>query len=215
MDASGDTEVLVCFAMNGEAAPLRRALGGRAGLHIEVVGMGPKNAETGIVRLLERATPRLVLTCGLAGGLRPDLKLGDVVFATSDAELARRLDALGAQPAKFHCSERVAVSAEEKRTLRRETGADAVEMESAPIHAICRTKGIPCTTVRVISDTSDQDLPLDFNRLTKRDMSLGFFKLVWAIMCAPQAVPPLLRFQRDSVRAAERLSAVLAALLNG
>jgi nucleoside phosphorylase len=85
----------------------------------------------------------LVLTCGFAGGLNPDLKLGDVVFEMRKADGKRKLGGAAtccrrAKPAKFFCADRIATTVAEKKKLRDETGADAVEMESAAIHAVCR-----------------------------------------------------------------------------
>ena len=152
-----------------------------------------------------------MLTCGFAGGLNPDLKPGEVVFelSTLNSQLSTCLLAAGAKPAKFFCADRIATTVAEKKKLRAETGADAVEMESAAIHAICRERGIPCATVRVISDMANEDLPLDFNQLFKPDMSLDFGKLAWAIAKSPGKIGALLKLQKRSRFAAEQLASVL------
>jgi adenosylhomocysteine nucleosidase len=154
----------------------------------------------------------LVLTCGFAGGLNPELKLGDVLFelSTLNSQLSTHLLASGAKPAKFFCADRIATTVAEKKKLLAETGADAVEMESAAIHAVCRERGIPCATVRVISDTASEDLPLDFNALSKPDKNMDYSKLFLAIAKSPGKIGALMQLQKKTRFAAEQLAEVLA-----
>lgn len=201
--------VLVCFALKEEAGAFQRLTTKRADIQVLVTGIGQENARSAISPLLESCQPQFVLTCGFAGGLNPQLTIGDVVFVTEDANLREKLHLAGARPATFHCASRVAVTAREKVELRRVTGADAVEMESEVIQSLCRAKGIPCATVRVISDTANEDLPLDFNQLSKPDASLDFGKLMLAIARSPGKVPALLRLHKNCRFAAERLAKVL------
>jgi len=123
--------------------------------------------------------------------------------------LRENLLAAGAKPAKFFCADRIATTVAEKKKLRTETGADAVEMESAAIHDVCHERGIPCATVRVISDTANEDLPLDFNALAKPDKSLDFGWLAWAIAKSPRKISALMTLQRKTSFAAEQLAGVL------
>jgi adenosylhomocysteine nucleosidase len=175
--------------------------------------------------------PDLVLTCGFAGGLNPALKLGDVVFEISRSRGAEtqiknekqsetphvvsyeKLVAAGAKPAKFFCADHIATTVAEKRKLRAATGADAVEMESAAIHAVCAERGVACATVRVISDPANEDLPLDFNMLAQPDKSLDYSKLFLAIAKSPGKIGALMKLQRQARFAAERLAEVLAKVL--
>jgi hypothetical protein len=225
---------LVCFALKEEAAPFRKVVAGRTTVATLIVGIGRQSAEKSIRKFLADeagvlaspspdhlpaparlagtlAPPSLVLTCGFAGGLNPDLKIGDVVFEIRQppAAIHKSLLAAGAKPAKFFCADRIATTGAEKRALREQTSADVVEMESAAIHAVCGEMGIPCVTVRVISDTANEDLPLDFNALSKPDKSLDFGKLAWAIARSPGKIGALMALQKKTSFAASQLAEVL------
>jgi adenosylhomocysteine nucleosidase len=202
--------ILICFALKEEAAPFRKIAAGKTGITILLTGIGRQNAEKSLREFIATHSPKLVLTCGFAGGLSPELKLGDVVFETSDETLRVKLLGAGAKPLKIFCADRIATTVAEKKKLRAETGADAVEMESAAIHAVCRERGIPCATVRVISDTASEDLPLDFNALAKPDKNLDFGKLFLAIARSPGKIPALMQLQKKTKFAAEQLASVLA-----
>lgn len=155
-----------------------------------------------------------VFTCGFAGGLDPKLQTGDVVFATTDARLAEAFSKSGARAATFACIDRIATTAFEKQLLRANTQADAVEMESEMIHVLCAERGIPCATVRVISDPAHEDLPLDFNQLSNPDQSLNFGKLALAVAKSPGKIPALLRLQKQTSFAANQLATKLVQVLN-
>jgi len=217
---------LVCFALKEEAAPFHKIAAGRPGVFTLIVGVGRLNAEKSVRGFLAACSPERVLTCGFAGGLNPDLKLGDVVFEITNRQPAignelepRDLDgyemlvAAGAKPVKFFCADRIATTVAEKQKLRAETGADAVEMESAAIAAVCRERGIPCTTLRVISDPANEDLPLDFNALAKPDKNLDYGKLFLAIAKSPGKIGALMELQKKTKFAAERLAAVLEKII--
>jgi adenosylhomocysteine nucleosidase len=241
MNAEGS--VLICFPLKQEAAPFRKIAAEKSGVSILLTGIGRRNAEQSLRKFLaggaslpasrfqnvsagdarlvsSLAPPSLVLACGFAGGLNPDLKLGEVVFELGGSEIGNRQSAIGnhllaagAKPARFFCADRIATTTAEKKKLRDETGADAVEMESAAIYAVCREHRIPCATVRVISDTASEDLPLDFNQLSKPDQSLDYGRLFLTIAKSPGKIGALMKLQKQTQFAAERLAQVLARTL--
>lgn len=215
--------VLVCFALSEEAKPFRERIAAHPEVGLLVTGMGKQNAGQSLRAWLAsrgqaEATaanhPKLVLTCGFAGALDSALALGEVVFsADNESGLRPKLLSTGAREVLFHCADRIAATAAEKRALRQTTGADAVEMESGVIRCLCREHGLPSATVRVISDTAEEDLPLDFNLLTTADQRMDYAKLALALVKSPGKVAALLRLQRQTRHAAERLAETLVRIL--
>jgi adenosylhomocysteine nucleosidase len=211
--------LLVCFAVEEEMkffAPHRS--GGEVQLattfQVWLTGIGRKNAAESVRKAIARMKPERVITAGFAGGLNPNLKFGTVVYEQDfDAGFGPELEDLGGVPAKFHCHRRVAITAAEKAALWRETGADAVEMESSVIRTICREFHIPSATIRIISDDATQDLPLDFNALMTSEDRINYLKLFGAVLRNPGRIPKLIQFQHQTIGAARKLGGVLEELL--
>jgi adenosylhomocysteine nucleosidase len=207
-------DLLICFAVKEEMKFFPSQSWKDSSVQIWVTGIGRRNAAENIRDAIARVQPERVITAGFAGGLNPKLQCGDVVYEQDfDAGFARELEDAGAVPARFHCHRRVAITAEEKRDLWRETEADAVEMESSVIRTICREFKIPSATVRVISDDARQDLPLDFNALMTSDDRINYLKLIWAVFSHPDRIPKLIQFQHQTLDAARKLGGVLEDLL--
>jgi adenosylhomocysteine nucleosidase len=207
-------DLLICFAVKEEMKFFPCQSWKTSSVQIWVTGIGRRNAAENIRDAIARVQPERVVTAGFAGGLNPRLQCGDVVYEEDfDAGFGRELEELGAIPARFHCHRRVAITAEEKSELWRQTGADAVEMESSVIRTICREFNIPSATVRVISDDARQDLPLDFNALMTSDDRINYLKLIWAVFSHPSRIPKLIQFQHQTLDAARKLGAVLEDLL--
>ncbi len=203
---------LICFAVPQEAryfVPMP-AWGGQ----ITVTGMGGRNAVETVRKLLPSGGGVEVITSGFAGGLDPSLPRGQILWdADSDFSLAKSLASGKARPGSFHCSDRIASRVAEKTALRLQTGAGAVEMESGAIRALCRERGVPSATIRVISDAADDDLPLDFNALMTSKQRMNYAKLAATLVLRPGTIPRLIRFQREIDLAARVLGAFLTDLM--
>lgn len=204
-------KIIVCFAVREEAKYFQSP---HPNCEVIISGIGQANARQAISRSIASDSPRLVLTCGFAGGLNPRFKRGDVLFDSDPAyTLPATLARLGALPGKFDCANRIITTVAEKQNQWRATGADAVEMESGVIRALCRERGIPSATIRVISDDSTQDLPLDFNKIAGSDGNMSYLKLARALVKSPGLVPKLMRFQRELDACSRALDGILNNLL--
>jgi len=199
---------LVTFAVPEEAGPFRRFR--LRDVRVFVTGMGAEAARRGIRAAFASGTPDLVITAGFCGGLDPALKRGTVVVdKCSDPSLLEVAERVGIRPAAFHFSDRIAVNADEKARLAEQTGKAVVEMESGVIAETCRERGIPVATIRVISDQSDEDLPLDFNKLMTRRGGVHLGRLAVELARRPGVIRRLMRLRKETRQAAANLAEAL------
>src|SRR5262249_24085631 len=107
--------------------------------------------------------------------------------------------------------DRVIVTAEQKHTLYDQTGASAVDMEAAAVERKARDWGVPFRCIRVVSDTADQVMPLDFNCYRDRDGRFSRTRIALTAMRRPFSVMrALLRLDRNCAATAEALGEFFA-----
>src|SRR5258708_8145422 len=123
---------------------------------------------------LQDGKPDLVISSGLSGALKGGLKPGDLIApqkvrtlrndANADSDLVFRERAIqqGALPIETLITvDRIVPTAEEKARLS--FFGEAVDMESAIVMSHFVAAAVPVLTIRAITDSSDEDLPLDFD----------------------------------------------------
>jgi len=202
--------ILVCFAVTQEAQPFRRLATPSLPVRVVVTGMGNRNAAEGLAAALASERPGWVITSGFAGGLNPAHTTGTILHQTNDPALDAAARAQGSRPVRFQSADRVVATAREKELLFRASGADAVEMESGVIQKLCAEAGLPCLTLRVVSDAAQEDLPLDFNVFMRENQVLDYPRLIGHVALHPGKVPELLRFQRRAAAAAAALAQTIS-----
>ena len=97
----------------------------------------------------------LVIMAGLAGGLDPSLRVGDVVIDDCPPGL---MPEVSHRTGRLHSSEAVITTPAQKAALFAQTRALAVDMETATVRTAAGRQGIPFLAIRAISDAADEVL---------------------------------------------------------
>lgn len=183
---------------------------------MKVTGMGAENARRVIRDAFAEEIPPVVITSGFAGGLNPTLKTGDVLWDCDDDFHVRLglLESIGRQ-SSFHCAKSVLVTREEKAQLFQSTRCDGVEMESAIIREFCKERNIPSMTLRVVSDSANENMPLDFNKIVDVGMNVRPHLIAWQVLTHFWKIPALIQFQGTVKRASKTLAKSLKDVVEG
>lgn len=148
-----------------------------------------------------------IISTGLCGALDPALRVGDIVVA-GDGRLA---SAAPFVRGAMHTSERVIGTAGEKRALRQQTGALAVDMEAFTVAAEAAARKVPFLAIRAVSDAAGDTLPLDFNRYRNARGDFSRSRIALAAVAHPFTIlSQLMEFDRNCRRAADALGAFFA-----
>jgi nucleoside phosphorylase len=227
--------ILLTFAVAAEFAPWRKRRGfekiakgkaqffrtriGVSEVNVLLTGVGGKNAWLEATKAIWGGAVDVCISSGLAGALRPEYHLGEVLAAkavqaagrkqvAADRQLVRLAEQHGARAVdSFYSADRVIGLASEKREL---AGlADAVEMESREVLDEAAAFGARGVAIRGISDRADQNLPLDFNRVVTSTGEVSIPRVLGEMVRHPSSTAALIRFGNQSRVAAEKLAAFL------
>lgn len=211
-----------------ELAPLVRALGGRrerlGGLAVHVgrvggtsvaairIGVGTRSAARSVERLLDAVAVDHAVVVGIAGGVRRDAGIGDlvvpdlVVDAATGAEY--RPHPFGDAPAQgaLWTSDELLRDPAVLETLDRR-GVVGLDMETAAVAAVCERRGCRWSAIRAISDRpTDAALDASVSGLVRPDGSPDLVAVARYLLPRPARIRHLLRFARD-MRVAARVAA--------
>jgi adenosylhomocysteine nucleosidase len=235
-------KILVTFALENEFAPWRALRKFHAedwasatvnvteigGVDVGVVltGAGPGPARSVATKMMShRDEINFCISSGLAGGLRPELRVAQIVASRAifsepvnveeitdliepSGTLLTFAEESGATIVdRFYSAGRVVARSEEKRVWGK--AAAAVEMESFDILSVAAESGTPAVAIRSISDTVDEDLPLDMNRIFSDEGQVSLPRVIGEVVRNPGSVPSLVRLGQNSKAAAEALAQFL------
>lgn len=228
-------KILVTFALDMEFAPWRKkhpfvkiagtaypayeAEFGEVQVRAALTGVGGVRAKK-VASVALGWRPDVCIAAGLAGSLREEFRVGQVVAARDVMELeSSRIAAVS--ETLLHSAETcgavivdrllmastMIASVEDKQRLGRM--AAAVEMESFAVLTEAAAHAIPAIAIRAISDGVDEDLPMNFDRVLDENGNVVTSKIASAVMRAPHKLPALMKLGRRSRAAAVKLAEFL------
>jgi hopanoid-associated phosphorylase len=185
-----------------------------------------------LLTVFDPTTIRGVISFGVAGGLDPSLKSGDVVvadevmsgdnrwlagFALNDDLIGRLTVGLGRRVVRGGLAgvEDVVVAQASKAALRNETGAAAVDMESHIAAAYAAEAGLPFAALRVISDPACRALPALARNAIKPNGDIDLGMILRGVVRNPRTLRALVSTGIDFNRALRSLRGCRDFLVGG
>jgi adenosylhomocysteine nucleosidase len=216
--------IAITFALRAEssefAAQLRKEKIDDRQLTIWHTGVGQKHCQLRMNQFLEVERPEFLISSGFAGGVREDLRVGDLILAEnfSDPQLLAKaqhvLTDCKVEAVKIFTSTTIINSIVDRNETARANNAAAVDMETSVIASACATHGVPMLSLRVVTDSLEEPFPAPptvlFN-IEQQRTDLG--KLITHLLRHPVAFWRLLRFARRIAGARAILANAIVALL--
>ena len=194
-----------------------------AGFQVIVGGGDPGRTEALVEDAAQQA--KCLVSFGVAGGLAPHLKPGNVIlsadvigddrrwrdrgFQRSAATLARRI---GAVSGPVLGSRDILATEEDKAQAWRKTGALAVDLESAIVARAAEAAGIPFLVLRTIAGPARRELPPAALIPLAEDGTPAFSRVVAEVLRRPHQIAALFGLARETRQALMALAGPARAL---
>jgi adenosylhomocysteine nucleosidase len=184
-----------------------------------LVGVGARKAEA-VTALATQYVPQVGIVAGVAAGLKPELRPGDIVVAESvwnvhqtetvrsDPRLFECAVECGAKPVRRLLSlERIVRTVEGKSRLVH--AGDAAEMETLTVMQRLSHQLVPAVAVRAIADRAEHDVPPDFEVTLDHLGQIRHGRLFLQLVRQPLKLVSFVRFGLSGRRATISLARYL------
>jgi adenosylhomocysteine nucleosidase len=197
-------------------------------LTVVQTGIGQRRAARGARWLVQHFSPCVLISFGFAGGLNPQLTRGTLVIATAlvadnpsiivdkahrslidQFQTAAEAEELAAQQGPIVTTEHIVADTASKAALWRQSGACAVDMETAGVVQVAREVGLPWGALRAIVDDASDPLPAEYLAALHGDGRVAVGGLVWTLCRSPSLLRPLFTLAAGTTMARRHLSRVL------
>lgn len=197
-------------------------------------GMGIRRAMDATHALLKATSPQFLVSFGVAGAVKDDLQIGDVVVARytclldkgipsrfqrlaplSDAAQQAAAHALQVRGARLVSGTAITTRGSQVVQLQPETMAYPVlEMETAGIARVAAEQGIPLLALRAVSDGPQAPIPFDLEVVIDEESNLQIGELIKMVLRHPRIILLSIRLSQNVERAAKNAAIALVAALS-
>lgn len=202
------------------------SLGGRRVIVAES-GVGREKAARATDDLIAIYRPAWIVSAGFAGALDESFRRGEIVMADhvvdeagGQLDIGMKMDAATVQATKgLHVGrlltvDRIIREPDEKRELGKKYNAIACDMETMAVADVCRQQGVRFLSVRVISDTVDDLLPVEIEKLMGQKSIAGKVGVAaGAFFRRPSVVKDMWKLKADAMKASDRLAKFLTGVV--
>ena len=192
------------------ASSVHNGSAGSTDVTAAMIGVGPAAARQATERLLDAGSFDHVVVSGIAGGIGPDIEVGDLVTPAEVEDLAtgRRFTptVLGPHQAAGTIATTHELILDESRLgALVERGVIGLDMESSAVAEVCEARGLPCSVFRVVSDRpQDGLLEPGVMDMLQADGTINAGKAIKFLVTHPHRMAPLVRLGRDAGAATRR-----------
>ena len=167
----------------------------------------PDGAEAAAEWLVQQNVQGLV-SFGLAGGLDPALRPGDIVIAEAVLEGDRRYPTdpnlsarFGPRAGSLLAGSAIVADAGEKARLFASTGAGAIDLESGAVARVAARHGMPFAVLRAVCDPAGRTRPPAALVALDGRGAIGLLRVLASVARRPGQVPSLIALGRDAAAA--------------
>jgi hypothetical protein len=178
-------------------------------LAVALVGVGAPRLPS----VASEVQPQSIIMAGVAGGLDPRLKAGDVLISPFLPKLNLPPLPCSISAGTIHTASAIIASASAKKQLFQTTHAAAVDMETSTAATFAKQQQIPFLAVRGISDTADQALPPALLTLIDADGRPRPARALALLLGHPSLLLAMLHLKHATDRAMQHVVAVLRAIV--
>lgn len=173
-------------------------------------GVGAKAAAAASLVMVDHFKPDALVSTGFCGAITDDLGVGDLLIGRTTKsrcdegllDLARAA-APQSRQGSLRTVDKVILKAEDKKKLKEETGALAVDMEAEAVALAARSRGVKFLSVKVVIDTPAEPLASTYS---------GCWRVLLDLLKNPMTIGQMMYDSQRVKLAADRLRDFFVAL---